>query len=127
MGTLEDFRQLSWSVFKKPKLETMRFQAFWEDLELTSDSLAGPLYTLYQNGECDYVFRDPLRFPSIREADGFLQWCLSHATEYGNGSRRITPMDDREKADQEKLLKCAAGMERLSRLAYVIVKERPLG
>ena len=82
---------------------------------------------MYQSGECDYVFRDPLRFPTIRDADGFLRWCLSLATEYGNGSRRITPMDDREQADQEKLLECAAGVERLSRLAYEIVKDRSLG
>ncbi len=127
VDAIQEFRKQFWQVFRRPQLETYRFETVWEDLELTSDSLAGPLHEIYTKGECDYVFRERLRFPTIRDADGFLKWCLSHPREYRRGALRVAPTNDAEKRDQERLLECAAGMERLSHLAYEVVKQRESG
>ena len=109
---------------RKPRPSTERVAAIWEELELTLDSLAGPLYSIYEQGECDYVFRERLRFPTIHDPDSFLKWCLSHPRYYRRRALKIGPTTNQEEADQAKLLEIAAGMERLSRMAYEIVKKR---
>jgi len=125
VGTLEEFRATFWTVLGTPKgRRSKRYYDVWADLYLIPDALAGPLYAIYKRGECDYVFSDPARFPTIHDPDTFLAWCLALADEYRNGVLIAGARDEDEKADQAALLERANGMERLSRMAYEIVKER---
>jgi len=124
MGTLEEFRAQFWPVTRRPKTHTERFGNVRDELELVSDALAGPLFEIFKEGECDYVFRDPSTFPTIHDPESFLSWCLSLADEYRQGALKEKPSNEEEKADQERMLEVARGMERLSRMAFQIVKQR---
>lgn len=125
MGTLEDFRGLFWTAFMSARgRRSKRYEEVWQDLELTSDYLAGPLYSIYEQGECDYVFTDRVRFPTISNPEDFLTWCLASSNEYREGVLKAGVGDEAEKADQAFLLNQASAMERLSRMAYKIVKAR---
>ena len=105
-------------------MRTERFGQVRDEVELVSDTLAGPLFALFTKGECDYVFADPVIFPTIHDPESFLSWCLSLVEDYRRVVRHGNPASEAEKADQERLLEIAAGMERLSRMAFEIVKQR---
>ncbi len=125
MGTLEDFRELFWTAFKSAKgRRSKRYEEVWKDLELISDQLAGPLHSIYERGECDYVFTDRIRFPTVRNPENFLTWCLSSPNAYREGVLKAGVRDEDERADQAFLLEQANAMERLSRMAYEIVRAR---
>ncbi len=124
VGLLEEYRKWFWRVFQNPRMETERFKEVWSDLEFTLDLLAGPLHTIYENGECDYVFNDRDRFPTVHNPDTFLAWCLSLAADYRNGALEAGPRDEAERKDRATLLETAEGLERMSRMAYEIVNAR---
>ncbi len=124
MGTLDEFREQFWVVLRRPRTNTKLFGEVRDKLELVSDALAGPLHSIYTNGECDYVFADSERFPGVRDPDSFLKWCLSLAEQYKQGASTVPPTNDEERLDQSRLLQTAAGMERLSRLACEVLEER---
>ena len=124
MGTLEEFREQFWSVLRRPKTHTGRFGNVRDELELINDALAGPLYAIFKTGECDYVFSDAVTFPTIHDPESFLTWCLSLADGYSRGALKENPSNDMERVDQQRLLEVATGMERLSRMAFEIVKQR---
>jgi hypothetical protein len=124
VGTLEEFRNQFWSALRRPKTRTERFGRVRDDLELVSDAIAGPLFAIFEKGECDYVFSDPVTFPTIHDPETFLKWCLSLADDYRQGALKVSPANEMEKADQERLLGVATGMDRLSRMAFEIVKQR---
>ncbi|MBX9851753.1 MAG: hypothetical protein K2X86_08350 [Cytophagaceae bacterium] len=65
MDELKRFKEIFWDAFHKPKLETEKFLEVWEGLEPVNDMLAGPFYCICSNDQCDYVFKDKARFPSI--------------------------------------------------------------
>ncbi len=124
-GTLEEFRDRFWPSLRTPRgRRSRRFYDVWADLELIKDELAGPLYSIYTKGECDYVYSDRTRFPTIHDPESFLAWCLSLVDQYRQGALKAEPSDEAEKSDQAKLLESADAMESISRMAFGIVRER---
>jgi hypothetical protein len=127
MNDLEEFRQLYHSIFRNPRQEapiihTKRFGRIWVDLTPIEDWLAGPLYSIKERGECNYVFADRAnRFPGIVTPDDFLRWCLVLAKKYRDGILAHAPRDEAERADQGILLQMADGMVTLSHLANRVI------
>lgn len=58
MNDLQLFRKLFYISFCRPILKTERFIDIWWDLERLRDYLAGPLYTIKTEGNCNYVYTD---------------------------------------------------------------------
>ena len=73
-GDIEEYRKLFWDAFHRPKFKSERFQAIWEELELINDVLAGPFFSMYENGHIQYVFDDHERFPKVNTIDDFKIW-----------------------------------------------------
>lgn len=127
MPDLDKFRRVFEEAFyERAKMKTGRFFDVWTDLELISDEIAGPLYSIYEHGQCDYVFREKLRFPGIRDADDLLNWWLGSVKDYRKRVQKTKPRNDEEREDQTRLLQVADKMEEASRLGHEIVKQREL-
>lgn len=121
---LELFRGLFWEAFAPLKAKTDRYDELRADLELGSDILAGPMHSLFEGGECDYVFDDPSRFPGVANAESFLEWCLAVVSDFRKIVVSVRPSSVEEQRDCARYLEIADKMEQLSRIAYRIVKKR---
>ena len=130
MNDLDRFRDLYRSVFRNPRREapiirTKRFGEVWVDLTPVEDCLAGPLYSIKERGECNYVFADgENRFPGVATPDDFLRWCLVLAKKYRDGILAHAPRGEAEQIDQGILLQMADGMVTLSHLAHTIIGKK---
>lgn len=123
MDDLDQFRQLFRSAFRNPrqvapKLRSKRFESIWAELEPIGDWLAGPFYSIMEQGECNYVFDDKEnRFPGVVTPDDFQQWCLDLAQKYRDGIIANAPANEIERTDQELLLQMADEMVAMSHFA----------
>src|SRR5688572_3138936 len=104
MNELEQFKKLFWDAFHRPKLESEKFLELWGSLEPENELLAGPLYAIYSNGNCDYLFKDQDRFPEINNVDDFLDFCTSHIHTYHDAVQAGEATNDVEKRDKQLLL-----------------------
>ncbi len=86
-------------------MRTERFGQVRDEVELISDTLAGPLFALFTNGECDYVLADTVTFPTIHDSASFLSWCLSLVDDYRRVVRNRNPAYELEKATRSDFLK----------------------
>lgn len=119
------FRKIYWSAFQRPKLNSPRFNDLWLDLEGISDWLSGPLYSIFSNGNCDYVFKDKEgRFPGVTSPESFLVWENNLLTSYRKGILNKKPTGFGEEADYQVLYQQTEVMEVLVNLAYEIQKAR---
>lgn len=127
MNNLEMFRKLYWVAFCRPVLKTNKFNDIWCDLEGLSDWLAGPLYSIETNGNCNYVYTDEEgRFPGVDNPDKFLRWCLSLVDRYRDSVMKHKPKSPSEETDFQTLIQQIDVMEVLSHLAYRIQGEQKL-
>ncbi len=125
MNILTEFQSMFWTGFKAPELKSDRVRDLLVDLEIVSDALAGPLYTIYKDGNCDYVFRDREgRFPGVSDANTFRSWALGVAERYRRAVLAFAPVDNTETADQAVLLDQADRMRELADLAWRVQTER---
>lgn len=119
------FKELFRQGFMRPQLITEEFKEVWSDLEGWSDTLAGPLYSIYVDDNCDYVFRDSeTRFKGIKSEDELLGWCLDIVEEYRRGVSKMAAKTENEIVDQQMLLSKTNIMEKLSHLAVDIQRHR---
>ncbi len=124
-GDLDRFRFLFEEAFAQPSIRTDRFFDVWDRWHLWEERLAGPLFSINEDGQCDYVFAPTeTRFPSVRDANSFLNWCLKPIDEYRRSILREEPRSEVEQADQKQLLRQADALENLSRLAYSLMEAR---
>jgi len=124
---LEQFRQLYEHAFAPLAIVSESYRNLRPDLELASDELAGPMYSIREDGNCDYVFEDKWRFPGVSDAETFLRWCKSCVGEFRRLVDVVKPTSAEEHSDQAHLLQLADRMEELSALAYRMVKARSSG
>lgn len=124
MEQLTKFKEIFWDAFHRPKLETEKFEKLWQDLEPVNDMLAGPFYSIFESGNCDYVFKDKTRFSEINDADDFLDYCTHWSENYLEKIVDITADTEAEKKDKQILLYQTDIKMELSRLAYEIQKKR---
>lgn len=125
MDSVLIFRKIFWSAFQRPKLNSHKFNDLWVDLVEISDQLAGPLYSIFNNGNCNYVFMDEEgRFPAVTSPESFLAWENDLLQSYRKCILNKKTRGFREEADYKVLYQQAEVMEVLARLAYEIQKAR---
>lgn len=117
------FKKLFKETFYNTKFKTRRFYEFYQDLEGLQDTIAGPFYSIYKDGNCDYVFEgDREIFKGIKSCEDYLKWCLDIVKDYKNRVNELKAYCENEKKDKEVLLSKAIAMEKMSYLAVNIQK-----
>ena len=124
MDALKTFKEIFWDAFHRPALKTAPFVEIWQTLEPLNDLLAGPLYAIYDHGDCNYVFQDEHRFPGLHDADDFLNWCVELVERYRTGIDARVPETEEEENDKELLLFQTDRKMELADLAYGIMQEK---
>ena len=124
MEELKKFKEIFWLGFHTPKLSTHKFIDLWNQLEAVNEMLAGPFFAIYSNDHCDYIFSDKTRFPNIKDADDFLDYCTFHIHHYSDAVSELACMDEAEENDQKILLHQTDIKMELANLAYGIIGSR---
>jgi hypothetical protein len=125
MGSiLERFEEIFWDGFHRPKLLSEKFTSIWLSLEPLNDQLSGPLFAIYENGNCDYFFQDKNRFPWMNIPEDFMQWCSDRIVKYKEIVENTESLNDDESHDKEILLFQVDIKMELADLAYEIQTER---
>ncbi|HEY8400510.1 MAG TPA: hypothetical protein VIK89_04570 [Cytophagaceae bacterium] len=120
MEELKQFKELFWDAFHRPRLITEKYTEIWQSLEPLNDYLAGPLFAIYEKGNCQYVFQDNERFPGISTSDDLLNWLVELVEEYKNGILQGTVENEDEKKDYQLLMYQTDIKMQLAELAYQI-------
>jgi hypothetical protein len=101
---LERFKEIFWNAFHRPKLESDRIQQVWLALEPVNDILAGPLFAIYEHGNCHYVFKKEELFHNILNADDLMDFFQALLKKYAEGLEHATPpTNDQELKDLQTL------------------------
>lgn len=124
MEKISKFKEIFWDAFHRPKLETQTFFDIWNSLEKENELLAGPLYSIYSNGHCNYVFEDRERFPSVSDADDFLDYCTTLVKAYHERVAGLEAVTEEEKKDKQLLLYQTDIKMELANLAYEILRKQ---
>ena len=121
---LERYKEIFWDGFHRPKLQSDDYLKLWESLEPINDHLSGPLYAIYEKGNCDYFFQDKNRFPWMNLPEDFMQWCTDRIEKYKEAVENIEA-DTKEAAHDKELLLFQVDIKmELADLAYEIQTER---
>ncbi len=124
MKNVDQFQKAFDEGFNAPSFKSERVFELWVDLEIISDALAGPLYSIKTNGNCNYVYKDKEnRFPGVTNAITFRKWANNLASEYKNKLLEFKPFGDIEEIEHGMLLKKADTMQKAADLAFQIQKE----
>ena len=127
MEVHEKFKEIFWDAFHRPDLKSEKFEAVLARLQPLHDLLAGPLFSIYENARCDYIFQDKDRFPHIHHADDFLNWCIEIINQYKDGITSETTETEPEKKDKQLLLYQTDMMMELSDLGYELISRSGKG
>lgn len=120
-----EFKEIFWSSFSAPELKSDRVFELWADLEIISDALAGPLFNITQDGNCDYVYNDKEnRFPGVVDSESFKDWASKLVDEYKSKLLEFEPRNEMEQSDHSILLNKVEMMNKTVMMAYHIQKER---
>ena len=123
MEIVNQFKEIFWDGFHKPSLKSQKFQTVWESLEHLNSLLAGPFYSILNQGNCDYVFDDKIRFPAISHPDDFFTRCIELTEKYKEEILKVPAESDEERQDKKVLLYQTDIKMELSDLSYQILKE----
>lgn len=102
--SLERFKEIFWDAFHRPKLSSSRIFGTWEGLEHLNDLLSGPLFAVYENGNCDYVFLQQAPFQDIHSPDDLMDWFQEILRQYAEGLQAATPPASEEETRDLQLL-----------------------
>jgi len=123
MDIQEQFKIEFNNAFQWLKLATERAKDLQVDLVMINEALAGPLFSILNDGNCNYVFENgEKRFPGVVTVEDFRSWAIQLAEKYRQGVEDFEALDSAETKDQEKLLEQALAMYRVAELAYQIQK-----
>ncbi|HXA00960.1 MAG TPA: hypothetical protein VNW99_03170 [Cytophagaceae bacterium] len=117
----DKFREIFWDAFHRPDLKSEKFENTLIELQPLNDLLAGPLFSIYENGQCDYMFKDKVRFPQVKHEDDFLNWYIDVINQYKDLISSKTADTDIEEKDKQILLYQTDMMMELAGLAYEII------
>ena len=123
--SLETFKNNFWNAFHRPKLESERIFHVWQSLEPVNDILAGPLFAIYEKGNCDYIFSNNDTFKNILNADDLMDFFHELLKKYAEGLEAATPpqneleLKDLQTLDYQLDLKAE-----LCEIAYELVLSR---
>lgn len=121
---LERYKEIFWDGFHRPKLLSDEFTKLWESLEPINDHLSGPLFSIYEKGDCDYFFQDKNRFPWMNIPEDFMQWLNDRIEKYKEAVEALPCSNKEEEHDKEILLFQVDIKMELADLAYEIQTER---
>lgn len=117
-GPLNRLRQLFWDAFHVPDLQSEKYQQRFKELEPINDQIAGPLYSVFENGHCDYVFADKERFANIQEPEDLQEWLAEMIRDYAESAAELKPENEEEEKDIQVLMYQADIKMELTELAY---------
>jgi hypothetical protein len=123
MSAHNKFRDIFWDAFHRPDLKSEKFENTWKEIQPLNNLLAGPLFSIYENAQCDYIFNDKTRFPQVNHADDFLNWCIEIINQYKDAISFESADSDIEKKDKQILLYQTDMMMELADLAYEIISK----
>jgi hypothetical protein len=123
---LRRYKEVFWDGFHRPKLHSEKFIKIWEELEPINDQLSGPLFAVYENGNCDYFFQDKNRFPWMNLPEDFMQWCTDRIEKYKEAVEHEPTNNKEEEHDKEVLLFQVDIKMELADIAYEIQSKRLL-
>ncbi|MCS6823316.1 MAG: hypothetical protein NZ529_03410 [Cytophagaceae bacterium] len=98
------FREIFWHAFHVPKLTSPVFQDLFNKLEHINSILSGPLYSVYENGNCDYIFHDKKRFPFVNSTKDFYDWMQSLLDQYTEKILHTKSYNENMNADKNLLI-----------------------
>lgn len=120
---LNKFRTLFWDAFQVPPLESEKYLKVFKELETLNDLIAGPLFSIYENGNCDYIFQAEGRFKGVNTADQYFEWIVNAIKEYAEKATAPKPENEKEENDLKMILFQADVKMELAELSYEIVKK----
>ncbi|HVD97038.1 MAG TPA: hypothetical protein VNB90_02465 [Cytophagaceae bacterium] len=121
---LERFRDIFWDAFHRPKLHSEKFFSLWQSLEPVNEQLSGPLFSVYENGHCDFFFQDKNRFPWMNIPEDFMHWCNDRVEKYREVIENAEALTNEEAEDKEVLLFQTDLKMELADIAYEVQSER---
>ena len=102
--SLTRFKEVFWNAFHRPNLGSKRIQDVWLSLEPINDILAGPLFSIYEKGNCQYILTNQEVFQEISTADDLMDFFQELLKKYAEGLEQATPpLDDQELKDLQLL------------------------
>ncbi len=117
---IEEYRKLFWDAFHRPELKSERFRQIWQELDLINDVLAGPFFSMYENGHIQYVFDDHERFPKVNTIDDFKIWASYLINVYHDEVESIEKPEDKDEEYDLQVLRFQT--ETKNKLMGLIVK-----
>ena len=122
---LLEYKTIFWDAFHRPKLTTEKYQSIWNSLERINDILSGPLFSVYENGNMQYVFEDKQRFPNVHTTEDFHTWASYLINAYHDEIESVDkPVSKEEEYDlqilrfqtetKNKLLKLAVKIQQVN-------------
>jgi len=104
-----------------------RARNHWTDLEGWQDSMAGPISTVAESGDCRYVYlREDSYFAGVKDADKLLDRLMKWHIGLVAGINRFVPQSSDEIEDIEYMHKTANTMLQLVLQTYEIERVRLL-
>ena len=97
------FKQKFWDGFHKPNLKSDKYKEIWQQLEPSNNWLVGPLYSVYENANFDYLFHDKERFAAVNTLNDFLEWANEIVANYKLATNAALPNEEAEKQDLDLL------------------------
>ena len=91
---VERYKAIFWDAFHVPKLKSEKIEKVYLELEQLNSILAGPLFSIYEKGSCDFIFSDDHRFPTINNNDDLFERnvaIIAHYRERIEGLEIETP------------------------------------
>ncbi|MBY8826283.1 hypothetical protein [Sphingomonas colocasiae] len=104
---------------------TKRGRAKWVDLEDLQDRLAGPIYSVVENGGCAYVYsRDDQYFKGVDEPETLRARLQAWYGELVKGIDDFSPASPAESADAASMRQFANAIWAVAERAHEIERER---
>lgn len=115
-----DFSRAYEISFNAPTLNTDSFFDIWIELEL---ALAGPMYNIYTEGQCDYVFTgEHSYFTNIKTNEDFKSWCFDVIEKSKAKIKTTETFNSQENLDKQIMLKKTEKMKQTVLLGLEIIK-----
>lgn len=87
------------------------------ELLIFEDMIAGPIYSIKEDGGCAYVYADQARFPGVDSPVALREWFRGHHIDLLDGIGGFSPTTDDEVADLAKMRERASDIWALIELA----------
>jgi len=121
MEPINRYKEIFWDAFHRPKLNSSRMHELWDSLEPLNDLIAGPLFNIYETGNCNYVFSDNHLFANVKTKDDLLDWLTERIEKYREPFTKIKAEDEIESEDLQVILFQTDLKMELAELAYKII------